>query len=82
MMLYPLQTNMDVEIYFFPLCSDYPASTEDSNINMIKTFKEKYDIEVGLSDHTINNTAALAAVTLGAVAIEKHFIHSKQYKGT
>lgn len=69
------------DILLFHCVSDYPASTEDSNINMIKTFKEKYDLEVGLSDHTINNTAALAAVTLGAVAIEKHFIHSKQYKG-
>ena len=48
---------------------------------MIKTLKEKYDIEVGLSDHTINNTAALTAVALGAVAIEKHFIHSKKYQG-
>ena len=69
------------DILLFHCVSDYPASTEDSNIKMIKTFKEKYKIEVGLSDHTINNTAALAAVSLGAVAIEKHFIYSKKYKG-
>ena len=69
------------DILLFHCVSDYPASTEESNINMIKTFKEKYDVEVGLSDHTLNNTAALAAVTLGAVAIEKHFIVSKDHKG-
>ena len=36
---------------------------------------------MGLSDHTLNNTAALAAVSLGAVAIEKHFIKSRKKKG-
>ena len=47
------------DILLFHCVSDYPASTEESNINMIKTFKEKYNVEVGLSDHTLNNTAAL-----------------------
>ena len=61
------------DILIFHCVSDYPAATKDSNIKMIKTLKEKYDVEVGLSDHTLNSTAALAAVSLGAVAIEKHF---------
>ena len=69
------------DILLFHCISDYPASTKDSNINLIKTFKNKYDIEVGLSDHTLNNTAALAAVTLGAVAIEKHFILDRKNIG-
>ena len=69
------------EILLFHCVSDYPASTKDSNIKLIKTFKNKYHVEVGLSDHTLNNTAALAAVSLGAVAIEKHFIIDKKLKG-
>ena len=69
------------EILLFHCVSDYPASTKDSNINLIKTLKEKYDVQVGLSDHTLSNTAALAAVSLGAVAIEKHFIVNKKLTG-
>ena len=40
---------------------------------MIKTLKNKFNVEIGLSDHTLTNTAALAAVAIGATAIEKHF---------
>ena len=44
--------------------------------------KENFQVEVGLSDHTLNNTAALAAVSLGAVAIEKHFKINEKLKTT
>ena len=40
---------------------------------MIKTLKKKFNTLVGLSDHTLGTEAAVAAVSLGAVAIEKHF---------
>ena len=62
------------EILLFHCISSYPAKTSESNIRMIKTLKEKYNVEIGLSDHTLTNTAAIAAVALGASAIEKHFI--------
>ena len=39
--------------------------------------RKKFNVEVGLSDHTISNTASIAAVSLGASAIEKHFILDK-----
>ena len=61
------------EILLFHCISSYPAATSDSNINMIKTLKNKFKVEIGLSDHTLTNTAALAAVAIGATAIEKHF---------
>ena len=48
---------------------------------MVQLLREKFDLEVGLSDHTLCNTAALAAVTLGASAIEKHFILDRSMKG-
>ncbi len=69
------------EILLFHCVSNYPAATSDANIKMIKVLKEKFKVEVGLSDHTLNNTAALAAVSLGAVAIEKHFILNKNQDG-
>ena len=34
---------------------------------------KEFQVEIGLSDHTIGNTAAITAVALGATAIEKHF---------
>ena len=48
---------------------------------MISTLRDKYDCEIGLSDHTLDETAALAAVSLGACAIEKHFILDRGEKG-
>jgi len=69
------------EIILFHCISSYPALTDDSNINLIKTLKKKYNLEIGLSDHTLDNTAAIAAVSLGATAIEKHFIMNKEIGG-
>lgn len=45
---------------------------------MMKTFPET---PIGLSDHTINNNAAIAAVALGAKIIERHFTDTKLRKG-
>ena len=69
------------EILLFHCISNYPTITEESNLKMINTLRDKYKCEIGLSDHTLNNTAALAAVSLGACAIEKHFILDKKIGG-
>jgi pseudaminic acid synthase len=62
-----------------PVCllactSNYPADIADSNLRRIPALRAAFpDCEVGLSDHTIGNTAAIAAVALGASVFEKHF---------
>ncbi|WP_373490185.1 pseudaminic acid synthase [Parasphingorhabdus sp.] len=62
-----------------PLCllactSSYPASVADSNLRRIPALMEAFPAcRVGLSDHTIGNTVAIAAVALGACVFEKHF---------
>jgi len=53
--------------------SEYPAKYDHLRLNFIKLLEEKYDILVGQSDHTREIYSAIAAVTLGAVVIEKHF---------
>ncbi len=68
-------------ILLFHCISSYPTPTRESNIKMLTFLKEKFNTEVGLSDHTISNTAALAAVSLGASALEKHFILDRLDKG-
>ena len=54
--------------------SNYPAAISDSNLRRIPALKAAFpDYQVGLSDHTIGSTAAVAAVALGASVFEKHF---------
>ena len=52
--------------------SAYPAPPESMNLRTIGVIQEKFDVAVGLSDHTRCNHAAIAAVALGASVIEKH----------
>lgn len=53
--------------------STYPATAENSNVRTIPDLREKFDCEVGLSDHTMGVGCAIAAVALGATVVEKHF---------
>ena len=52
--------------------SGYPAPASDYNLATLPDMAARFDIMTGLSDHTIDNTAAIASVALGAVVIEKH----------
>lgn len=57
--------------------SNYPASPEGSNLRTIPHMKDLFNCKVGLSDHTLGIGVAIAAVTLGATVIEKHFTLSR-----
>lgn len=61
--------------------SAYPAPLELANLSTIPNMKVKFDVEVGLSDHTLGIIAPTVAVSLGARVIEKHFILSKDLGG-
>lgn len=61
--------------------SSYPAPPDQYNLRTIPLIKDKFNCMVGLSDHTLGNNNALAAVALGAVFIEKHFISSRLEEG-
>jgi len=61
--------------------SAYPALPEDMNLQTIPHLAEAFDLEVGLSDHTLGIAAPIAAVTLGACIIEKHITLSRADKG-
>lgn len=68
-------------ILLFHCISSYPATAKQANLRQIINLKEKYGVEVGLSDHTIGNTVAIAAIAIGASAIEKHFTLSRNEEG-
>jgi pseudaminic acid synthase len=53
--------------------SSYPATPENSNVLTIPHLRERYDCEVGLSDHTLGVGVAVASVAVGATVVEKHF---------
>lgn len=61
------------DIVLLKCTSTYPASPENSNILTIQNMMELFDIQVGLSDHTLGIGVAVASVALGATVIEKHF---------
>jgi N-acetylneuraminate synthase len=52
--------------------SSYPADATDSHVKRITTLKKRYQVEVGLSDHTLGIGASIAAISIGATVIEKH----------
>lgn len=61
--------------------SSYPAPVEQSNLLTLPDMRKKLGIQIGLSDHTISNTASVVATGLGATLIEKHFILDRNDKG-
>lgn len=57
--------------------STYPATPDNTNIVTIPHMRELFDVQVGLSDHTMGTGVAVASVALGATVIEKHFTLSR-----
>ncbi len=53
--------------------SNYPATPKDSNLLTIPHLRDLFNVQVGLSDHTMGIGVAVASVALGATFIEKHF---------
>jgi len=67
----------DVEIALLKCTSAYPAPRSEVNLKTIPALKEIFNVTVGFSDHTLGISAPVAAVTLGARIVEKHFILDK-----
>ncbi|RAX57483.1 pseudaminic acid synthase [Helicobacter monodelphidis] len=64
--------NRDVSIL---VCtSSYPTPIQNANLARITDLQQRFNVKVGLSDHTMGSTAAIVASILGANLIEKHFI--------
>ncbi|MES2330086.1 MAG: pseudaminic acid synthase [Bacteroidota bacterium] len=65
------------ELVLLKCTSTYPALPINSNINTLPDMRKMFGCEIGLSDHTMGVGVSVAAVTLGAVVIEKHFTLSR-----
>jgi pseudaminic acid synthase len=60
--------------------SAYPAKSEEMNLSTITDMKKRFDIPIGLSDHSMGAFSAATATALGANIIEKHFCISRAIK--
>lgn len=69
------------DIILLQCTSNYPTNYEDVNLNSMITMKELFDLPVGYSDHTIGIEVSIAAVSMGAKVIEKHFTLDKNMDG-
>lgn len=61
------------ELVVLHCVSGYPTPMADCNLQTLVDLKSRLGIPVGLSDHSLSDTAAIAATALGACVIEKHF---------
>lgn len=62
--------------------SEYPSPPEHANLNALRSYRLRYDLLVGMSDHTPGIMTAVAAATLGACYVEKHVTLSRAMRGT
>lgn len=76
-----LRSNGCSQFALLKCTSAYPATPDEANLLTIPALRSQFDCEVGLSDHTLGDTLAIASVALGASIIEKHFVLNRKDGG-
>lgn len=71
----------NTDIALLKCTSSYPAPVEMANLRTIPDMRKRFQVPVGLSDHTMSSSVAVASVALGARIIEKHFILDRSIGG-
>ena len=69
------------ELAILHCVSGYPAPAEDYNLRVIPDMIERFGLVTGLSDHTLDNTTAIASIAMGVSIIEKHFTLDRRSGG-
>lgn len=74
--------NYHNKIVLLQCTSEYPARYEDINLSVINSFKNQFNLNVGMSDHSPGIMVACAASVMGACVVEKHVTLDRSMKGT
>jgi pseudaminic acid synthase len=61
------------DIVLLKCTSAYPADPKEANLMTIRSLREIFGVEVGLSDHTMGLAVPVTSIAMGATVIEKHF---------
>ncbi|MDR2646013.1 MAG: N-acetylneuraminate synthase [Holosporaceae bacterium] len=69
------------EISLLHCTTEYPCPYDEVNLKAIQTLKNRFNLTVGYSDHTEGIEIPVAAVTMGATIVEKHFTLDKNMDG-
>ncbi|MBU25803.1 MAG: hypothetical protein CMD99_07210 [Gammaproteobacteria bacterium] len=73
--------NQKIDLKLLHCVSMYPCAFEESKISRISALKSAFGLDVGYSDHTIDERSAILAWTAGARFFEKHFTFDKTLAG-
>jgi N,N'-diacetyllegionaminate synthase len=69
------------QLALFHCVANYPTQPEEVNLTAMETMREKFNIPIGFSDNGESTLVDLAAVSLGANLIEKHYTLKKDMEG-
>ena len=69
------------QIVILQCTANYPIVDEEANLAVINTYKEKFPLFIGYSDHSVGIGASPYAVAMGAKVVEKHFTLDKDAEG-
>jgi N-acetylneuraminate synthase len=75
------QANGDGGIALLRCNSTYPAPMDQMDLRSITAMQDRWSLPIGLSDHTMSDITAIAAVALGACIVEKHIIMNRSDGG-
>lgn len=75
--IHPINKN----VILLQCTGNYPITDDEANLNVINTFKDKFNVLVGYSDHSVGIGASPYSVPMGVRLVEKHFTLDKKLKG-
>lgn len=75
------EKNKNYDISILQCNSLYPLPLHKSNLNTLETFRKNFPYQIGFSDHTLDDIAAITSVGKGAIIFEKHITLDKKMDG-